>query len=121
GDVVLVVDGIQIQHPDALGYRLATRRIGEQAEFEVLQRGERTQITVSLEKAPEGESGGKSLTIEGQSPFAGTTVAELSPALSRRLGMPDHSRGVAILEIARNSPAHRVGLRPRDIVRELNG
>ncbi len=120
GDVVLVVDGIRIEHPDALAYRIATRRIGEVAEFEVLQRGRNVHVTVNLAKAPEGESG-KRITLEGQSPFAGCTVAELSPALSRRLGLPDNARGVVIVEIARNSQAHRFGLRPRDIVREVNG
>src|SRR5690606_25243126 len=63
GDVVLVVDGIQIQHPDALGYRLATRRVGEVAQFEVLQRGKRMQLALNLEKAPEGKTTGQ-LKIE---------------------------------------------------------
>ncbi len=120
GDVVLVVDGVEIQHPDALGYRLATRRIGEVAAFEVLRRGKVASLNISLEKAPEGESGVQ-VTIDGRSPFAGSTVAELSPALARRLGLPTNSKGVAIVEIARNSPSHRFGLRPSDIVRELNG
>src|SRR5690606_29865484 len=83
GDVVLIVDGIQIEHPDALSYRLATRRIGEVAEFEVLQRGKKAYLSVNLAKPPEGEAGSR-LIIEGKSPFSGATVAELSPALSRR-------------------------------------
>ncbi len=120
GDVVLVVDGVEIQHPDALGYRLATRRIGEVAAFEVLRRGKTVSLNISLEKAPEGESK-EQVSIDGRSPFAGTTVAELSPRLARRLGLPENARGVAIVEIARNSPSHRFGLRPSDIVRELNG
>lgn len=120
GDVVLVVDGVEIQHPDALGYRLATRRIGEVAAFEVLRRGKTVSLNISLERAPEGTASEK-VAIDGRSPFAGSTVAELSPALARRLGLPENTRGVAIVEIARNSPSHRFGLRPSDIVRELNG
>lgn len=120
GDVVLVVDGVEIQHPDALGYRLAPRRIGAVTAFEVLRRGKIVVLDIGLEKAPEGASGAQ-VTIDGRSPFAGSTVAELSPALARRLGLPENSNGVAIVEIARNSPSHRFGLRPSDIVRELNG
>ncbi len=120
GDVVLVVDGVDIQHPDALGYRLATRRIGEVAAFEVLRRGKVISLNISLEKAPEGASV-EQVTIDGRSPFAGSTVAELSPALARRLRLPENARGVAIVDIAQNSPSHRFGLRPGDIVRELNG
>ncbi|MEZ5812915.1 MAG: DegQ family serine endoprotease [Rhizobiaceae bacterium] len=120
GDVVLMVDGVSIPHPEGLGYRLATRRIGEVAAFEVLRRGKTVSLDINLEKAPEGASA-KKVSIDGRSPFAGSTVAELSPALARRLGMPENKKGVAIVEIARNSPAHQFGLRPGDIVRELNG
>jgi len=116
GDVVLVVDGVEIQHPGALGYRLVPRRIGAVTAFEVLRRGKIVVLDIGLEKAP-----GAQVTIDGRSPFAGSTVAELSPALARRLGLPENSNGVAIVEIARNSPSHRFGLRPSDIVRELNG
>ena len=116
GDVVLVVDGVEIQHPGALGYRLVPRRIGAVTAFEVLRRGKIVVLDIGLEKAP-----GAQVTIDGRSPFVGSTVAELSPALARRLGLPENSNGVAIVEIARNSPSHRFGLRPSDIVRELNG
>jgi S1-C subfamily serine protease len=114
------MDGIRIDNPDALGYRIATRRIGETATLEVLQRGRNARLEISLEKAPEGASG-QPVTIDGRSPFSGATVAELSPALARRLGLPDGARGVAITGIERNSLAERVGLRPRDVIREVNG
>jgi S1-C subfamily serine protease len=59
--------------------------------------------------------------ITGRSPFAGAKVAELSPRLAQRLGMPAETSGVAVIDLDRNSPAAGFGLRPRDIVREVNG
>ena len=62
-----------------------------------------------------------SLPSTAASPFAGTKVAALSPRLAQRMRLPADTTGVAIAAIARNSPAAELGLRPRDIVREVNG
>ncbi len=120
GDVILAMNGREIENPDALGYRLATQSIGSSAEFSVLRKGKTTKLTAVLERAPEGASGTE-LEIEGRGPFAGTKVAQLSPRLAQRLRLPSEITGVVITDVARGSPAARFGLQPRDIVRELNG
>ena len=78
----------------------------------------RSQVT--LERAPEGASATE-LSIGGRSPFAGAKVADLSPRLAQRLGMRSETKGVAMVDIDRNSPAAGFGFQPRDIVREVNG
>ena len=118
GDVVLSMNDASIEHPDALGYRLATQPIGSTARLGVLSRGERREIAFELARAPDG---GEEVTIDGRSPFAGARVAELSPRLAQRLRLRPDTTGVAVVEVARNSPAAELGLRPRDIVREVNG
>src|SRR5690606_29243253 len=121
GDVVLAMNGATIEHPDALGYRLATTPIGGTAELTVLSQGRERTIDVELVRAPEGTSSTE-IIIDGRSPFAGAKVAALSPRLAQRLGIKGQRRtGVAVIEISRNSPAASFGLRPRDIVLEVNG
>ena len=61
------------------------------------------------------------MSIGGRSPFAGAKVAELSPRLAQRLGLRSETKGVAMVDIAPNSPAAGFGFQPRDIVREVNG
>ena len=120
GDVVLAMNGAAIEHPDALGYRLATQSIGSVATLTVLSQGRERQIEIELVRAPEGASTAE-IFIDGRSPFAGAKVAAMSPRLGQRLGIRSQARGVAIVEIDRNSPAAGFGLRPRDIVIEVNG
>ena len=120
GDVVLTMNGTPIEHVDALAYRLATQSVGDTAELTVLSQGDERTVGVELIRAPEGVNA-EPVTIRGRSPFAGAKVAELSPRLAQRLGLDADIKGVAIVDVDGSSPAARVGIQPRDIVRELNG
>ena len=120
GDVVMSMNGGAIQNPDALGYRLATQPIEAAVKLTVLRQGQETAVEVKLDRAPQGASA-EEVTVGGRSPFAGTRVAELSPRLAQRLRVAPEAQGVAIVDVDRNSPAAGFGLRPGDIVREVNG
>ncbi|GAA4534268.1 DegQ family serine endoprotease [Chelativorans composti] len=119
GDIVVSVDGKQVDTPESLDYRLATLPLGSTARIDVLRNGETKTLSLLIEKASEGQ--GVELLIEGRGPFAGAKVSDLTPALIQRMRLPVNRTGVVITDIARNSPAARVGLRPGDIIRELNG
>ena len=120
GDVVLAVDGTPISDSDALNYRISTQPIGSTVTLDIYRQGAKQSVKVKLERAPEGQSATE-VTISGESPFAGTKVAALSPRLAERLGMPTNSTGVVVVDVAPNSPADSIGFQPKDIVQEVNG
>lgn len=120
GDVVLSMNGIDIEHVDALGYRLATQSIGADATFRVLSQGEEKSVVVRLEKTP-ADYASAPLAIDGESPFSGTKVAGISPTLARRLGLQAPGQGVAVVDVDPSSPAAGLGLRKNDVVLEVNG
>ena len=119
GDLILRMNGSPIEHVDALGYRLATQQIGKDVTFVIQRQGKEREVKVRLQRAPEGA--GHEVAIDGRSPFAGATVADLSPRTADRIGLPADRKGVVIMEIARNSTAEQVGLRPGDLVQAVNG
>ena len=119
GDLILRMNGSPIEHVDALGYRLATQQIGKDVTFVIQRQGKEREVKVRLARAPEGS--GHEVAIDGRSPFAGATVADLSPRTADRIGLPADRKGVVIMEIARNSTAEQVGLRPGDLVQAVNG
>ena len=120
GDVVLKMDGIAVEHPDALGYRLSTKGIGKIAKLEVLSRNQRRLVSVTLERAPvASDSDEKEIT--GENPFSGAVISNISPELAEKLRMPPEREGVVVTKIKRGSPAMGVGIRPGDVILELNG
>ncbi|MDK1489296.1 DegQ family serine endoprotease [Sinorhizobium sp. 7-81] len=120
GQVVTAVNGIAVEHPDALGYRLTTVGIGHEARVTISDNGDTRDVVLKLEQAPETSPRDERL-IEGRNPFAGAVVANLSPRLAEELRMPTSLQGVVVTEINRGSPAARIGLEPKDIVRSVNG
>ncbi|WP_275791079.1 DegQ family serine endoprotease [Pararhizobium gei] len=120
GQVVIAVNGIPVEHPDALGYRLTTVGVGHEAKVTVSESGKTRDLTLSLTEAPETPARDERL-IEGRNPFAGAVVGNLSPRLADELHMPTSTQGVVITQINRGSPAARVGFQPKDIVIAVNG
>lgn len=120
GDVVLRVNDRAVNHPDALGYRLDTLGVGNKATVHVLTRGERRQIQIALVAPPEDPPRDIRDMPEG-SPLWGAKVANVSPALTQEYSITNIEDGVVVLQIGANSPASFNGIRPRDVVREVNG
>ena len=109
GDVVLAVNGTEIQHPDALGYRLMVHQAGEAIELSIRRKSKDIIVPVTLSKKPQGAASAK-LVVEGGSPFAGSVLAD-----------DGKGNGVLIADIARGSPAENTGFQPGDRIVALNG
>lgn len=120
GDLVFAFNGTPIEHPDALGYRLATSQIGEIIELGVHSRGRNKGVQIKLGKPPEGGVIGK-VTLKGNNPFAGAEVVAITPFLASEMKLPSSVGGVAVLRIERGSPAARYGFRQRDIITSVSG
>ncbi|TPW29369.1 DegQ family serine endoprotease [Pararhizobium mangrovi] len=120
GDVVTALDGKPVQHPDALGYRLATEGIGKTVELTVRDRDGKHTMSIALERAPETVPANRT-TIGGRTPFTGATVANLSPRVAQELDMQSDAEGVVITDVADGSLAARFGLEPKDILVRVNG
>ena len=120
GDVILAVDGKEIEDNQALRFRLATRAVGESDVFTVLRDGQFKEFDFELIAPPEDPPRNITL-LQGRHPLSGARVANLSPALAEELGVESELSGVIVLEMVRGSPAAHVSLRPGDVIRAING
>jgi len=121
GDLVVKADGIEVDDPNGLNYRIATRGIGGTSELEVLRGGRPQRISLPLEAPPEIPPR-EEIEITAESPFTGATVVNLSPAVIADTGYKGRrDRGVLIERIADGSIAASVGFRAGDVIVDVNG
>jgi len=119
GDVLLAINGRDVQDPQGMAFRLATLPIGDAAKVTVVRKGEQLELPVQLVPAPRQPEPDETW-LDGEQPLKGAQVANLSPALGEELSVSGW-RGVVIVALKRGSFARNLGLRPGDIVARVNG
>ncbi|MBZ9938282.1 DegQ family serine endoprotease [Mesorhizobium sp. BR1-1-16] len=121
GDLVVSADGIDIDDPNGLNYRLVTKGIGASVELGLLRGGKPANATIVLAAAPEIPPRDE-MMLKSESPFQGATVVNLSPAVIADTGYKGRrSKGVLIEKVDDGSIAASVGFQAGDIVVEVNG
>jgi Do/DeqQ family serine protease len=120
GDVILAIDGRAVADATALDFRLALGTLGESTELRVRRHGQALTLDLPLETPPY-EPAPEVSRLEGRHAFSGATVANLSPGLSRDLGVDLLEDGVIVLKVDRGTPAASVRLRRGDLIRGLAG
>ncbi|WP_028878508.1 DegQ family serine endoprotease [Terasakiella pusilla] len=120
GDIILKMDGYEINDPQALRFRLATKPLGEKMVMDVLRRGKNVNVDF-IATAPFEKPAREETKLNGFHPFDGSVIVNLSPAYNDEQGWDTMLRGVAIEKIRRGSTAHRLGFRPGDVITGVNG
>ena len=119
GDVVTKIDEFEVNDQQSLSSRVATKGIGNSVNLTIVRGGHERVAAVRLMRAPETTS--RDMTeIKGTNPLQGATVANMSPALAEELQV-EITSGVMITEMDRRSIAARLGFRPGDVVKTING
>ncbi|SDG79562.1 Do family serine endopeptidase [Pelagibacterium luteolum] len=119
GDVITSIDGIAVQDPEALNYRIATKRLDSTADLVLWRNG--TQLAANVRLVAPPSISARQVTISGNTRFSGAIAAELSPSLAQELGLGFSAQGIAIIDVERGSAAQQLGLRPGDVILTLNG
>jgi Do/DeqQ family serine protease len=119
GDLVVSVDGQNVEDPNAFDYRFATKPLGGSAKLGVLRAGKEQAMTVALQSAPEMPR--DEIVIRSRSPFSGVKIANLSPALADELQVRNAEEGVVIVDVDSGSYASNLGFQRGDVIQEVNG
>jgi len=120
GDVVIAIGGHEIDDPEDMRFRVATLPVNAAAQITIWRAGQQHEVAV-IPTAPPEDPPRHALVLEGRHPLAGSTVANLNPALADELGMDTGARGVVVTEVLDDSIAQRVvGLQKGDVLVSLN-
>jgi Do/DeqQ family serine protease len=118
GDVIVSVDGTEVDDPNAFDYRFATKPLGGTAQVGLMRQGHESVVAVALQPLPETPR--DEIEIRAASPFRGATIANLSPALADELRLDTQTSGVVITAVADGSTAQAIGFQPGDVIVDVN-
>lgn len=117
GDVILKLNGAEVNSPQEVMFRLAVAGIGQNIPLTYLHDGAIAEAEVALIAPPQGQD--RAVLTISDGGLAGLTVANLDPALITELGLPLTAQGVAITAI--EGPLVRSGMAIGDILLQVNG
>lgn len=124
GDVVLKVDGKTVDSTGQLRNLIAAAGARSKVKLDMLRNGKPLSLDVALGEMPQ-DTATAAARARGQEPSGGSldglTLENVTEQNRRRFQIPnDVASGVVILDVERNSAAARAGLRPGDVLLEVN-
>jgi serine protease Do len=133
GDLVVTVNGKAVESASELTRTVALVPPGENVNVTVLRKGEKKQLTFKVAQRPEDEgvasrgegeggdeNGGGGGGKTDKSPKLGVSLAPLTPAVARELGVSPGSEGVVVTDVVDGGPAQRASVRRGDVILEVN-
>jgi len=115
GDVVVEVDGRQVEDNNDLSRYIASKAPGSTVRLRVLRNGSDKTASLTLGTFPEEGAEGDNQEEEAGVQL-GMTLRELTPDLAARLEMPRAAKGVVVMDVEAGSPAEDAGLQQRDVI-----
>ncbi len=119
GDVIIKIDGNDIQDTHELIKIVAGIAVGEKVKIMVIRDGKRKIFTVTVTERPESGDIARETSDEKSEEHLGMTVQAITPEIAEHLGLTDPS-GVVIAQVESGSPADEAGLQGGDIVIQIN-
>ncbi len=117
GDVIAAVDGLPVNTPAEMIYRMSVAGMGDSAKVTVLREGLARDVTVNLRPAPDNPARAEIETGQ-RAAIPGMILSNINPAVIDTYGLPLLAIGVLVVD---PGPAgQRAGLRPGDILRGIN-
>ncbi len=120
GDLITAIDGQGVDDPESFGYRITTKPLGGTASLALLRAGKPVNVKLTLEAAAEIPARDP-IKLSGDSPFAGATVVNVSPAVIEDMSLHGVSEGVVISDIEEGSTAAEVNFQKGDVIVAVNG
>lgn len=125
GDVILRFDGREVEDMRKLPRMVAETAIGKEVKVVVWRKGREKTVGVTL-----GELDDETLELAstdpqhdvktGRIPDLGLSLATMTPELRERFGLDEKTQGVVITDVEESGSAAEKGLRPGDIIVEVD-
>ena len=127
GDVIVEFNGRPVPDSDALVGMVVATKPGSTVPVTVYRKKEKRTVNVTVDELDlEAEQGrqasgrGREQAEEPTATGFGMEVGPITPEIARELELPRGRGGAVVVDVERNSAAFNAGIRPNDVIVEVN-
>ena len=122
GDVILEFNGKKVSASRNLKLEVAQTKPGQTVPVKILRDGEQETVQVAIKPLPGSEEFAKAdnSNSHDEGTLNGVGVTDLDNRARQQFNIPAGVRGAVITEVEPDSPAAEAGLRPGDVIQEIN-
>ncbi len=122
GDVVLEYNGHKVTDSQHLRLEVAETAPGDRVPVVVLRDGSTKTIEVKVKELPGTEelASANSENSDGTDTLQGVGVSDVDDQARQQLSIPETVKGAVVTEVAPNSASAEAGLKPGDVITEIN-
>lgn len=122
GDIVLEFDGKPVKDSRHLKLQVARVKPTESVPVKLLRDGSKKTLEVTVKEMPGSEKVAKveSPTSDEGEALKGVAVGDLDARTRQELDIPPTVHGAVVLDVDENAAAREAGLKPGDVILEIN-
>jgi len=122
GDLIVAFNGRKVTDSRHLKLEVARTQPGETVPVKVLRDGNTKTLEVTVKVLPGTEQLASNNGQQGEDngTLNGVTVADIDSGVRQQLNLPSNLKGVVVTDVDSNSASAEAGLRPGDVIQEIN-
>jgi serine protease Do len=127
GDVITEFNGRPVADSEALVNLVVATKPGTSVPVTVYRKKQKKtmnivvdELDLDAEQGRQARGGGRGPVDEPTATGFGMEVGPITPEVARELELPRNRGGAVVLDVERNSPAFNAGIRPNDVIVEVN-
>jgi len=119
GDIVVALNGANVEDTRALTRQVAALKAGERATFTVLRDGSRRTLTATIEKRDPDHVASSDEAPSVQPSSLGMRLMPITPALREHYELDDKMTGVVVVAVDPDGEAASKGLKSGDVIERV--
>ena len=118
GDVITGFNGKPVENAHTLPRLVAATAPDSKAKLDIVRDGKTMSVGVTIGNMPQSMEEAKGSPEKDEA--WGMSVQDITPEIAQQLGLDAHEHGVVVANVQPGSAAGDAGLRPGDVIKEIN-